>query len=64
MFARDISVALNEVALPRSTGVNLWNIAGTVRRTPEDDGRAIIASRMRAPYFPYTGFPTDWLCVQ
>ncbi|KAI5885045.1 uncharacterized protein SCHCODRAFT_02594205 [Schizophyllum commune H4-8] len=25
-------------------GVNLWNIAGTVRRTPEDDGRAIIAS--------------------
>ncbi|KAL1739094.1 hypothetical protein HDZ31DRAFT_69300 [Schizophyllum fasciatum] len=27
-------------------GVNLWNIAGTVRRTPEDDGRAIIASRL------------------
>lgn len=26
------------------TGVNLWNISGLVRKTPEDDGRSLVAA--------------------
>lgn len=26
-------------------GVNLWNISGLVRKTPEDDARSLVAAR-------------------